>query len=242
MKSNASRRKFLKGVAVATVAGSTAAAPAMAQSSISASAIAQSVHSGVNEERRSRGLSALSWHSGLAADAQTYSRRMAEEDFFSHTAPGESSFSDHYSVNCSSLGENILYRTMRADSAEAVAANIVEQWMNSQGHRENILGDWQSEGVGVYITADGTAYATQAFGSCETPSRTETPQETETPTRTPTRTPTETPRSPDEETDTPRRDDRDEEEWWDDDDRNWRDDSPDDSGWWDGFWVNVWKR
>ena len=134
--------------------------------------IERAIHEEVNARRAEHGLDALSTESALDTAAREYSQSMAERDFFSHTAPGDDSFSEHYrddGVDCTGLGENILMRTVRADSAEAVAANAVEQWMNSSGHRRNILREsWTADGVGVAFDGDGGLYATQGFGyGCE---------------------------------------------------------------------------
>lgn len=41
---------------------------------------------------------------------------------------------------------------------------IVDGWMNSTGHRENILNpDYEASGTGVFITENGSVYATQEF-------------------------------------------------------------------------------
>jgi uncharacterized protein YkwD len=53
------------------------------------------------------------------------------------------------------------------DTEEELAKGIVTQWMNSPGHRENILTpDWQREGLGIEATMqDGNiaVYATQNY-------------------------------------------------------------------------------
>ncbi len=49
------------------------------------------------------------------------------------------------------------------DPAE-VAKRFVRMWMNSAGHRKNLLGDYRHLGVGVAIQG-GKAYASQVFGA-----------------------------------------------------------------------------
>lgn len=144
--------------AVCVPASIAAAAP-------SVGAIERAIHAEVNERRSARGLPALAYNERLASDARGHSRAMANRGFFSHTAPGESSFADHYDAGCSGLAENIAYRTTRSEDAQSIAANVVDQWMGSSGHRRNILGEYATEGVGVALTSDGVLYATQAFGS-----------------------------------------------------------------------------
>ena len=134
-------------------------------------ALEAAIHDEVNARRESNGLDSLSTDETLAAAARAHSRDMAENDFFSHTAPGDDSFADHYrdeGVSCRGLGENILVRSLRTDDVEAIAANAVDQWMDSSGHRQNILDDdWAVDGVGVAFDGDAV-YATQGFGyGCE---------------------------------------------------------------------------
>lgn len=127
------------------------------------------VHEKVNARRRTNGVAEIGYDADLAAAARAHSRDMAERDYFSHTAPGDSSFADHYTdegVSCRALGENILYRSLRSEDVDTVAENVVTQWMNSSGHRANILRDsWAVEGIGAFVTADDLLYVTQGFGS-----------------------------------------------------------------------------
>ncbi|SEO29107.1 Cysteine-rich secretory protein family protein [Halogranum amylolyticum] len=133
-----------------------------------AAQVERRVHEKVNARRRANGLSDLGYDADLAAAARAHSQDMIDRDFFSHVAPGDSSFADHYEdegVSCSGLGENILYRSLRSEDVDAVAENVVTQWMNSAGHRENILDDgWLVEGIGA-VVSDGRIYVTQGFGS-----------------------------------------------------------------------------
>lgn len=131
--------------------------------------VERAIHRRVNEIRTNRGLDPLDWHDGLARVADDYSRRMAERDFFSHTDPSGDGPGDRYEaagLSCRGWGENILYNYSADRSAEAAARESVDQWMNSAGHRENVLRPWfRSEGIGVHVTDDGRLYATQNFGS-----------------------------------------------------------------------------
>ena len=134
-------------------------------------ALEAAIRDEVNARREENGLDTLSRDETLAAAARAHSRDMVENDYFSHTAPGDDSFADHYrdeGVSCRGLGENILMRSLRADDPEEIAANAVAQWMNSSGHRRNILdANWAVDGVGVAFDGDAV-YATQGFGyGCE---------------------------------------------------------------------------
>jgi uncharacterized protein YkwD len=50
------------------------------------------------------------------------------------------------------------------NSEGKIAETTVQGWMNSRGHRKNILfSHWRSEGIGVAIAPDGKVYITQNF-------------------------------------------------------------------------------
>ncbi|WP_266074776.1 CAP domain-containing protein [Haladaptatus caseinilyticus] len=145
------------------------------------------VHQFVNEERTERGLDPISFDTELRDIARSHSADMAARSYFSHTSPEGDNFVDRYEqagYTCraptgdgSSLpgGENIAQTwydrsintddgTVRYTTERELARGLVNQWMNSQGHRENILTDaWQNEGIGIYVTDDGKVYATQNF-------------------------------------------------------------------------------
>jgi uncharacterized protein YkwD len=79
---------------------------------------------------------------------------------FSHTRPnGQSCFTalQQFNVSYSTAGENIAY-------GQPDAQTVVNGWMNSPGHRANILnGSFKQTGIGVYRDAKGTYYWTQMF-------------------------------------------------------------------------------
>ena len=78
---------------------------------------------------------------------------------FSHTRPDGSSFSTVLSQNGVSYrgsGENIAY-------GQRTAAEVMDGWMNSSGHRANILnGNYTNIGVGFY-ESNGVKYWVQLF-------------------------------------------------------------------------------
>jgi uncharacterized protein YkwD len=87
----------------------------------------------VNEERRAAGLEPYVWDRHLALSAQRHAEDMAENGYFSHTSQDDAS----------PRGENIAqgYRT---------AADVMEGWMSSDGHRANILAGGSNEiGIGL---------------------------------------------------------------------------------------------
>lgn len=114
----------------------------------------------VNEERAKAGLAPLTVDSSMSAAAQTRAQEI--QTSFSHTRPNGSSFStalDAAGVSYRSAGENIAY-------GQNSAAQVMQGWMNSSGHRANILnGSFTRIGVGHYKSASGVDYWTQLFAN-----------------------------------------------------------------------------
>jgi uncharacterized protein YkwD len=125
----------------------------------------------VNAERQQFGLSALSKDSLLASLAKEHSISMVENNFFSHTRyPGERSF-DYGMLPGEIRGENIAMIPTRQYipgpylSLQEVCEWAVSAWMNSSGHRANILESrYTRTGVGVAFSEAGDyLYITQMF-------------------------------------------------------------------------------
>ena len=112
----------------------------------------------VNEERAKAGLPALTVDRGAASAAQVRAKEI--ERSFSHTRPDGSSFNSALTeagVNFSGAGENIAY-------GQNSPEKVMEGWMNSSGHRANILNSsYTSIGVGHYQNTSGVNYWTQLF-------------------------------------------------------------------------------
>lgn len=118
----------------------------------------------INQKRAATGLSALVWNEDLARAARVHSANMAASHFFSHTGlDGKlvNNRADDAGVKSWRLiGENIAYNRGFGDPTACAVAN----WMNSPGHRDNILkNDWRESAVGVAVTENGTYYFTQVF-------------------------------------------------------------------------------
>ena len=111
----------------------------------------------VNKERASRGLSPLKHNWELSRVARYKSEDMKNRNYFSHTSPTYGTpyqMMKSFGISYKTAGENIArgYATPNA---------VVDGWMNSSGHRANILNSSFTEiGVGYY--ADGS-YWTQMF-------------------------------------------------------------------------------
>ena len=134
------------------------AAPTQAPSGLSA--MEQEVFALVNSERAKNGLSALSWADDIAAVARAHSSDMINRGFFSHTNPdGESPFDrlKNNGISYRTAAENIAY-------GQKTPADVMNAWMNSSGHRANILNKNVTElGVGAVKNNNGTIYWTQVF-------------------------------------------------------------------------------
>ncbi|MDT9699767.1 CAP domain-containing protein [Streptomyces sp. P17] len=113
----------------------------------------------VNEERTKAGCSPVAANSALSELASAFSEDMAKRDFFDHTNPdGESPWDRAAKAGITNLGAENIAR------GQADAAAVMGAWMNSPGHRANILNcDFKTLGVGVQI-APGGPWWTQNFG------------------------------------------------------------------------------
>ncbi|GGL97077.1 membrane protein [Streptomyces fumigatiscleroticus] len=123
------------------------------------SAAAAQVLALVNEERAKVGCSAVAANSALTGLAQDFSEAMAEQGFFDHTDPsGATPWDRAEEAGISNLGGENIAR------GQADAAAVMEAWMNSPGHRANILNcDFRTLGVGVHFGSGGPWW-TQDFG------------------------------------------------------------------------------
>jgi uncharacterized protein YkwD len=135
--------------------------PTPAQSS-STAIMEEQIWQEINAIRQQQGLTKLNHNDRLASVARKYSQKMAERKFFSHTSPDGDSVSDRVrSANIFywMVGEN-LFRS--ANIAQPVPA-AVEGWMNSPGHRANILrSEYRETGIGVWRIGN-SYWVTQIF-------------------------------------------------------------------------------
>jgi uncharacterized protein YkwD len=112
-----------------------------------------------NQARAAQGLNPLVWDEALAAAALNHCARMAVEGPLSHQYAGEPDLSEragHAGAHFSLIEENI--------AVGPQPATIHQAWMNSQGHRENLLNP-EVDRVGVAVLARGNQlYAVADFG------------------------------------------------------------------------------
>lgn len=124
------------------------------------SSYAQQVASLVNEERSKAGLSSLTMNASLSRVAQAKAEDMRDKNYFSHTSPTYGSPFDmmkQFGISYSAAGENIAKGQRSPES-------VMTAWMNSQGHRANILNSsYEQIGVGYCTDANGNTYWVQMF-------------------------------------------------------------------------------
>ena len=108
----------------------------------------------VNDERSRAGLQPLAWDPNLEGTSDVRARECTQE--FSHTRPNGSPW---YTVNSEIMGgENLAFGYNDARS-------VLDGWMNSPTHRENILfPDFTKISISIYRADDGTVYWAQEFG------------------------------------------------------------------------------
>ncbi|MFD9962556.1 CAP domain-containing protein [Amycolatopsis sp. NPDC058986] len=111
----------------------------------------------VNDERAKAGCGPVSAESHLATAAQGHSDDMSARDYFSHNTPEGATFDQRIrDAGYAKPGaENIA-------KGATTAAKVMQMWMNSSGHRANIL-NCSLTRLGVGVATDGW-YWTQDFG------------------------------------------------------------------------------
>ena len=149
-----------------------------------------------NQARASGGLRTLKLDTALRTIARWRSKDMVARDYFSHTIPG--SGTDHnvfwymqykYDYCFKVAGENIGQATWPGASEADVTAYVFELFMNSSGHRANIMGkSWDVVAVGAYrTTGDHYVWTVLFADKCGTaPTPAPTPKPTPQPTAAPT--------------------------------------------------------
>ncbi|OKI02520.1 RNA polymerase [Streptomyces sp. CB02923] len=125
------------------------------------SAFAQQVTALVNSERAKQGCSPVRGNDQLVTAARRHSQDMDARNYFDHTSPDGTDPGDRIKAagyQWSTYGENIA-RGQRS------AAEVMKSWMNSPGHRANILNcDFKEIGIGTHDTSGGPTW-TQVFGA-----------------------------------------------------------------------------
>ena len=127
--------------------------------------IEQAIFQRVNQERAAAGLPALSYNTTMEHYARIKSKDMGDNGYFSHEDLQGKLITEQMKadgVSYRAWGENIAYIQGMNDNS-ALATKFMDNWMNSSGHRANILStNFSSIGIGVYKIGN-TYYATQEF-------------------------------------------------------------------------------
>ena len=121
---------------------------------------AEAVLNLVNAERKKAGLKSLTLSDKLTSLASAKSKDMANKNYFSHTSPTYGTpfeMLKSYNVSYKSAGENIA-------AGQRTPDEVMQAWMNSSGHRANILNkNYNQLGVGYYKGGSYGVYWTQLF-------------------------------------------------------------------------------
>lgn len=114
----------------------------------------------VNIQRSRQGLNPLAKNTSLSTVARYKSQDMINKHYFSHMSPTYGSpfkMMETFGIRFSAAGENIAM-------GQKTAAEVMVAWMNSPGHRANILSPAYTQiGVGLAVDKYGTHYWTQQF-------------------------------------------------------------------------------
>ncbi|MEJ7785548.1 MAG: CAP domain-containing protein [Solirubrobacteraceae bacterium] len=118
----------------------------------------------LNQERATAGTTPLTAEPRLAQISLEYAAQMAAQAFFAHVSPSGQTLRDRFaaaSYDFLNAGENLAQATITI----ATPARIVESWMASPGHRQNILDPhFREVGMGYAIGAATTTFVNE-FGT-----------------------------------------------------------------------------
>lgn len=114
----------------------------------------------VNAEREKQGLKPLTLSDKLTNIATMKSKDMADKGYFDHNSPTYGSpfqMLQDFGVHYSAAGENIA-------AGQRTPEQVMQSWMNSSGHRANILNkNFDTIGIGYYEGGSYGVYWTQLF-------------------------------------------------------------------------------
>jgi uncharacterized protein YkwD len=158
------------------------------QPTISATGLEKQIHTLINRERQKHSLPQLEWDDALADIGRKHSKDMALRNYFDHYSPEGHDFSYRFQqegYQCSVRVGNAIYAgaenialnnryasvtTVNGEafydwnSPDTIAETTVQGWMNSPGHRKNIMmPHWRREGIGIVFGPDGKIDITQNF-------------------------------------------------------------------------------
>jgi uncharacterized protein YkwD len=126
-----------------------------------ATTVSQEILALVNAERSRRGLGPMVLDSRLQRTAQAHSEDQANRQTMSHTGGDGSTLRvrmDRSGFPWRTAAENVAY-------GYPTPASVMVGWMNSSGHRANILSSNTHLGVGLAYSSTGVPYWTQVFAT-----------------------------------------------------------------------------
>lgn len=124
-----------------------------------------------NARRADYNLAPLSYSAAAENVAKAKTKEMFTRNYFAHTSPYTGNLKAQFAkwgsiklgTNATIIGENIMYMN-NYNKKEITAKFLVDQWMNSEKHRENILNSNYTEiGIAVYYGDDMRCYSAQEF-------------------------------------------------------------------------------
>lgn len=122
-----------------------------------------------NKQRATKGLKALCVHPALQKAAEAHSQDMIDKDYFTHNSQDGTTFAQRIKregYNYRTAGENIAWGSGSLGSPD----NIFKGWMNSSGHKANIMNkSYREVGIGAvagtYKSYAGATMWTADFGA-----------------------------------------------------------------------------
>lgn len=111
-----------------------------------------------NKYRKSKGKQPLVLSGVVSSQAAAHSRNMAKKKVgFGHGG---------FNTRSKTIGKQIGFISAAAENVaygQLTGKEVVDGWIKSSGHRKNILGNFNTIGIGVAKARDGTIYFTQIF-------------------------------------------------------------------------------
>lgn len=144
------------------VVGACAPSPANSVGGVPVDPWTQEMLDAVNARRADAGVAPVELCGSLMRAAQWHSEDQAGMDTMSHTGSDGSTMRQRDEragyVGWRNLGENVA-------AGQPDVGSVMGAWMNSSGHRANILGAaYQHVGLGLAMSGSGTPYWTEDFG------------------------------------------------------------------------------
>lgn len=122
-------------------------------------ALERSVFQRINQYRQQKGLAALTTNSSITRQARQHSQSMSNSGVLSHDGFSSRADTIRKSVPFQAAAENVAFNQGFSDPA----AQAVNGWLNSPGHLQNIMGNYNLTGIGAARNNKGEIYFTQIF-------------------------------------------------------------------------------